>query len=289
MAPDPSPPYVEEIERWWQGRLAGLTGPEGWLSLAGLAWLGEGDNPIGSGSSNAVVLPAGKAPEHAGTITVDGGRAILRAGPGAGITHEGRPVREVALQDDADGAPTVLRLGSLSFHVISREGRLAVRVRDPEAPSRRSFRGIQRFPVDPRWRVDARFEAHDPVERVLVQNVLGTGETQVVPGAVRFRIGRTDHGLETFREAGTTDLFIVFGDQTNEDDTYPGGRYLYAPAPDGRGMTVVDFNKAYNPPCAFTPYATCVLPLPQNRLPVRIEAGEKRYRHPDVADHGPGR
>jgi uncharacterized protein (DUF1684 family) len=262
--------YVAEIERWHARRLAGLTGPDGWLSLVGLDWLSEGDNPV--------VLPGRQAPVHVGTITVERGRALLRTDVGAGVTHEGRPVDQLVLLDDVDGSPTVLSQGSLSFHLINREGRLAVRVRDAEAPARRSFGGIERYPVDPSWRVDARFEPFDPPRDVTVPSVLAVDQTMLVPGALDFVIGRTSCRLVTFRETGTDDLFIVFGDLTNVDATYQGGRYVYAhPAGDQR-MTRIDFNRAYNPPCAFTTYATCVLPVPENRLPMRIEAGEKRYR-----------
>jgi uncharacterized protein (DUF1684 family) len=262
--------YVAEIERWHARRLTRLTGPDGWLSLVGLEWLSEGDN--------AVVLPGRQAPVQVGTITVEGGRAFLRADPGAGVTHEGRPVDELAMQDDGGGSPTVLHLGSLSFHLINREGRLAVRVRDAEAHARRSFSGIERYPVDPSWRIEARFDPFDPPPEVTVPSVLAFEQTMVVLGALDFVIGRASCRLVAFHEAGTDDLYIVFGDGTNADATYQGGRYLYARPADDLGITLVDFNKAYNPPCAFTTYATCVLPTPENRLPIRIEAGEKRYR-----------
>ncbi|MGH2573937.1 MAG: DUF1684 domain-containing protein [Actinomycetota bacterium] len=270
--------HTDEVEAWRARRLARLTAPDGWLTLVGLEWLQEGANPIGSDPSNLVGLPGGKAPPQLGSIEVSEGKATIEVRPGSGVTHEGRPITRMGLRDDTDGDPTVLRLGTLSFHVINREGALAVRIKDRHSPIRTGFRGIDHYPVDPRWRIEARFDAYDPPKETLVPDVLGRGQTYRLPGAVVFEVEGMTHRLETFLEAGERDLFLVFGDETNGDETYGGGRYLYAAPPDERGIVVVDFNMAYNPPCVFTPYATCALPLPENRLPIRIEAGEKRYR-----------
>ncbi len=272
--------HEQEVERWRAGRLRRLTGPDGWLSLVGLAWLHEGPNSIGSDPRSDVVLPGGKAPAGLGTIELRDGRATLRADPDAELQHEGRPIRAaLELRDDAGGAePTVVTLGSLSFQLIRRDDALAVRVRDSENPARDGFRGIEHFPVDPRWRVEARFEPYDPPGVARAPTILGSEETYAVPGALAFRVGDAELRLEPFLEPGETDLFIVFGDLTNRSDTYEGGRYLYAEPPGPDGTVVLDFNRAYNPPCVFTPYATCALPLPENRLPIRVEAGEKRYR-----------
>src|SRR5687767_1119002 len=152
--------YEQEIDRWHARRIASLTGPDGWLSLVGLHWLHEGTNTIGSDPAGDVVLRQTKA--SLGVIEVADGRAVLRAIEGAGLTHEGGDVRELPLVDDHHGTPTVIRLGSLSFFVINREGRLGLRVKDAESPTRRAFKGIDRFPVDPRWRVEASYEAFDP-------------------------------------------------------------------------------------------------------------------------------
>jgi uncharacterized protein (DUF1684 family) len=253
--------HRRDVERWRTRRLARLTAPDGWLTLVGLHWLQEGDNP---------------APAQAGTITIRDGVATLRADPAAGLTHQDSPVDSLEMHDDREGDPTVVRLGTLSFHLINREGRLAVRVKDPESPARKDFGGIDSYPVDLRWRVEAGFEPYEPPRQAPVPNVLGFEETMVVPGELRFEVDGTQHRLLAFTETGTRDLFIVFGDRTNEDETYGGGRYLYAAPPRNDRPVVVDFNKAYNPPCVFTQYATCVLPLPENRLPIRVEAGERR-------------
>jgi uncharacterized protein (DUF1684 family) len=269
--------YEAEVERWHAHRVARLTAPDGWLSLTGLYWLQQGENGVGSDPANLVVLPRG--PARAGTIELGGLGLAAWADPNTGVTFDGTsPNGPTAIRTDAEpDGPTVLRLGPVSFYVIDREGRLAVRVKDTEQPARQRFSGIRRFPVDPRWRVGARFERHPDGTTVLAPDVLGSAQTYRNPGTLRFRLDGTMHTLEAFREPDEEELFIVFGDATNGSETFAGGRYLYAPPPDGQGRVVLDFNRAYNPPCVFTEYATCVLPLPANRLPVRIEAGELRY------------
>jgi len=272
--------HEQEVERRRAGRLRRLTSPDGWLSLVGLEWLHEGPNSIGSDPGSDVLLPAGKAPARLGTIDLRGRQATLQTDPDAGLEHDGGPVRtSLELRDDADGAePSVVALGSLSFHLIRREGKLAVRVRDSESTARDEFRGIEHFPVDSRWRIDARFEPYDPPGVARAPTILGSEETYAVPGRLSFRVLDGNLWLEPFLEPGVTDLFVVFGDLTNRSDTYEGGRYLYADPPGPDETVVLDFNRAYNPACVFTPYATCALPLPQSRLPIRVEAGEKGYR-----------
>jgi uncharacterized protein len=227
-----------------------LTAPDGWLSLTDLVWLQEGENP---------------APAGPGTIRLFAGRAVFHGPDGA-----------VALESDAKGDPTVLRFGTVSLSVIERGGRHAVRVRDAQSPARRAFRGIASFPVDPRWRFAARFEPYDPPRRVAVPNILGFVDEEIAPGAVVFEAAGATHRLDPILERGESDYWIIFGDATNGRETYGAGRFVYVPPPSD-GRTVIDFNKAYNPPCVFTAYSTCPLPPPGNRLPFRVEAGEKLY------------
>jgi uncharacterized protein (DUF1684 family) len=270
--------HAAEIEAWRRRRLARLTSEDGWLSLTGLFWLSEGSNAVGSALDAAVVLP-GRSPERLGTIRWAGGRAVFDpADPSAaGLEADGRAVTgPVALATDAGGAPTVVSIGTVRFHLVERGGRVAVRVRDRENPARFGLKPIESFPVDPAWRFDARFDAYDPVRRMPVTSVVGTVEEEVVPGAVVFAAGGRELRLEPVLERGETDYWIVFGDATNGRETYGGGRFVYVPPPVG-GRTVLDFNKAYNPPCVFTPYSTCPLPAPGNRLPIRVEAGERTY------------
>jgi hypothetical protein len=269
--------HRQEWETWRANRLESLRREDGWLSLVGLFWLNEGENSFGSDRSNRIVLPSGKTPARIGSIVLEKGAVSVRAQPRSGLTAEGSEVTAMSLATDAGGGrATVLKRGSVSFYVIARGSRLGVRVKDSEANALKSFQGTETFPYDERYRVEARFEAYSPPRAIAVPNVLGTVETQPSPGALVFELEGKTYRLDPVLETGETDLFVIFADSTNGHDTYGGGRFLYAkPAVGGR--TILDFNRAYNPPCVFTPYATCPLPPKENRLPVRIEAGEKRY------------
>jgi hypothetical protein len=253
-----------------------LRSPGGWLTLVGLFWLDTGKNAVGSDPGNRVVLPSGKAPAFVGSIDRSADAVTFHASPGAGVSVDGQPVTTQALRSDADREPTLLTLGSLSFYVIRRGDRVGVRVKDSQSEARKDFHGIESFPIDPKWRVEARLEPDVPPRSIPVPNVLGSVEPGECPGALVFQIDGKTYRLDPVLEKGERDLFVIFADRTNQTQTYGAGRFLYASPPiDGR--TTLDFNKAYNPPCAFTPYATCPLPPPQNRLPIRVEAGEKAY------------
>ena len=271
--------HAEAVERWRARRIGALTGSEGWLTVVGLHWLQEGANAVGAGPSNAVLLPGERLPDRVGTIVVTRGSASFVPDPGSPIEHAGQPVTtQIELRDDLEGTPTVLELGSIRLHVIRRyQDHLAVRVRDLASPARKAFRGIEHYPVDEGWRFEARFEPYDPPRISRAPTVLDMEEIYATPGALAFDHAGATHHLDAFLEPDETDLFIVFGDLTNGGETYGGGRYLYTKPADERGIVELDFNRAYNPPCVFTPHATCAIPLPQNRLPFRVEAGEKRY------------
>ena len=243
--------------------------------MTGLFWLEDGDNPVGTAADHRVRLPGAATREAAGFVRISGQEATLHVASGLGFTVDGRDVDAPArLVSDADGEPTRVRRGSVEFHVIARGGRLAVRVRDAENQARRRFPGIASFPIDPAWRIEARFEPHDPPRRRGISGVQGTVQEETFSGSVVFEAAGGLHRLEAIRERGETDSWIVFGDATNGRETYGAGRFVYAPPPVG-GRTVLDFNKAYNPPCAFTPFSTCPLPPAENRLTYRVEAGEK--------------
>lgn len=271
--------YSEEIGRWKAERLSELNGEQGWLTLVGLFWLKEGESRIGSDASNDIVLPAGKAPAEVGSLRLEGRAVRFEARPDAGVTSEGRPVSSVELRSDADGRPTVLSLGTLTLQLIERGGRLGLRVRDRENPARLDFKGLNFFPVSARWRVEARFEPFNPPKSIPIVNVLGMEEGQPSPGALVFDVDGRSYRLEALSEKGTDELFVIFADATSGRDTYGAGRYLYVRPPDASGRAVVDFNKAHSPPCAYTDFATCPLPPPQNRLSLRVEAGEKFSKH----------
>jgi len=277
VAPSPEA-HRAEIEAWRAKRIASLKREDGWLTLVGLFWLQEGENRFGSDpKSNRIVFPDGTAPKTMGSLDLSAGTVTLRAKPEAGLTSGGQPATAMKLQTDADGQPTVLESGRIRFYVIRRGTRLGVRVKDSKNPALLAFHSIEAFPVSLAWRLEARFDPYDPPKTIPVPNILGSVENEKSPGAVVFTLGGKEYRLDAVKETGTDDLFLIFGDETNGRETYGGGRFLYAAPPGPERRVIVDFNKAYNPPCVFTPFATCPLPPSQNRLSIRVEAGEKTY------------
>ena len=274
-APKGADAHRQEIDEWHQKRLESLKNPEGYLSLAGLFPLVEGENWFGSREDNALVFPAG-TPARAGVFVLKAGAVRVDVAEGVEITVIDAAVSSAVLQSDAEGEPTVLAMGSLRFYVIDRSGALYIRLKDLDSELLKHFEGVDRFPVDVAWRIEGRFEPYDPPKRILVPNVLGGAFEEKCPGRVVFEIGGEACGLEP-TSASRGRLFFVFGDGTSGLETYGGGRFLVAGPPSEEGIVVLDFNKAYNPPCAFSPFATCPLPHEANRLTVRIEAGEKKW------------
>jgi uncharacterized protein len=270
--------HKKEIEKWQSDRLAGLKKEDGWLTLVGLFWLNEGENKFGSDSSNVVVLPKERSPGVAGWLTLQQGRVQLKTSPGVEITSGGKPVTSMDLKDDNDDSgPTVLKLGTLIINVVKRGERIGVRVKDIESQTRREFKGLEYYPIDPKWRIEARFEPSQPQKKIPITNVLSMTDDETSPGALAFDVGGKTYRIDPILEKGETDYFVMIADGTTGNETYGAGRYLYVSPPDASGKVVIDFNKAYSPPCAFTNFATCPLPPPQNHLPFRIEAGEKKY------------
>ncbi|MCE7959584.1 MAG: DUF1684 domain-containing protein, partial [Acidobacteria bacterium ACB2] len=267
--------YRAEVAAFRAKREAGLRSTSGWLTVVGLSWLSEGENAVGSSRQSAVSLPEGKAPATLGAIRLEKGAATFAAAPGVEVTSDGKPVSSAVLVPDTAGKPTTLQHGPLSFFLIERGGRLGVRVKDREAEALKAFRGVETFPVDPAWRVVARFVPHEAPTKLAVPNVLGTTEQEDSPGYVLFEAAGRSFRLDALPEGDG--LFLVFGDETNGKETYGGGRFLYTGKPAADGTVVVDFNRATNPPCVFTPFATCPLPPAGNRLAVRLTAGEKTY------------
>ena len=283
--PNPATPadYVAQTQAWRAHRLARLTAPEGWLSLIGLEWLKPGANRVGHAADNDIVLAAG--PAHLGTVTLapDGGVRIVLVDPDA--TIDGKHAREATLVDDVhagQGDPTLVRFGTASFYVIDRDGRKALRVRDTDAPTRTHFLGLDDYPIDPSWRIVADWVPFVPPHKLQVGSVIGTIDSVDVPGkAVFHRDGHT-YTLLPYQEEPGGELFFVIADRTSGKETYGAARFLTAALPshglDKPGTVVLDFNRAYNPPCAFTPFATCPLAPPENRLDLAVTAGEKKYR-----------
>jgi uncharacterized protein (DUF1684 family) len=265
------------VDEWYQGRLERLIGPNGWITLIGLYWLHEGNNTFGREPKNSLVLDHPSMPTTLGTFVVHRDSVMFTAKPNSVVTHKDQKIKSIAMQSDASTEPTVLKSGTLEFFVIERVGKFAVRVRDTEHPARRAFKGIERYPVSVDWVMDAKFEPYVPVRHIDIVNILGMTESMVSPGALVFEKDGRTFRLDAILEApDEKELFIMFADATSARETYGAGRFLYIPLP-SNGRAVADFNRSYNPPCAFNDFATCPLPPKQNRLSLRITAGEKKY------------
>jgi uncharacterized protein len=272
--------WVKDVQDSRAGRLQRLQKPDGWLSLVGMHWLEVGSSRVGSAADNGTRLDVG--PPHLGLVKLErDGHLTFTPEPGGEVTVDGQPatgaVALVADVDAGENGPTVVGFnkGDASFIVIKRGDRFALRVRDALAPTRTGFPGIAYFDLDPSFRVDAKFTAHPPGQTIEIVNVLGMTEAMANPGTVTFSHGGKSYTLEAVDE-GDHSLFLNFADRTSGHESYPAARYLYVDYPGADGMTVVDFNKTYNPPCAFTGFATCPLPPPSNRLDLAIRAGEKK-------------
>jgi hypothetical protein len=263
LAAAADPGYFDEIATWRADRETKLRAPEGWLAVAGLFWLHEGDNVVGSDPLSDIVLPPGAA-KRAGTMSF----------------HEGVVRFENAIvKSDAAGAGDVLHVGSVAMTIIVRGGRTAVRLRDPDAATRRDFTGCKWFGPAEGWRVVAKWVAYPAPRTIAITNILGMTSEEPSPGYAEFTLQGQKLRLDPIVEddgTGHDHLFFMFKDQTSGHTTYGAGRFLYAAMPED-GKVDLDFNKAENPPCAFTAFATCPLPPRRNALPIAIEAGEKMY------------
>jgi uncharacterized protein (DUF1684 family) len=271
--------YAKEIEQYRTQRVTDLKSETGWLTLIGLFWLKEGDNKFGSDLKNEIVLPKAKVKPFTGKLILKDGVVRLEAPLQSGLTSRNQPVTSLELTSDADGKPTVFNLGSLNFQIIKRGDKFALRVRDKENPDRANFAGIESYPAVLKWRIEAQFERYDPPKPLAIMNVLNMESDEHSPGAIRFEVDGKTYRLDAVSETDEPRLFMIFADQTNGRETYGAGRYLYVDPPDLSGRVLIDFNKAYSPPCAFTNFATCPLPPDQNRLPLSIQAGEKFRGH----------
>lgn len=268
--------YRKEIESWRKERVDSLKEEDGWLTLVGLYWLKPGENRFGSDPANPVILPQGKAPAVAGVLVLEGNAVTLRAEPGVAITADGHEVKPgMSLKTDAEGKPTAVELGSLKFYVIQRGDRLGVRIKDRQSSTLAQFKGLDNYPIQPEWRVVARFEPYKD-KKIPIANILGQVQDTPSPGAVVFDWQGKTYRLDALQGSPEGGLFLLFGDKTNGKETYGAGRFLDTDPPKD-GTVVVDFNTAYNPPCAFTAFATCPLPPPQNKLAIAVEAGEKKF------------
>jgi uncharacterized protein len=259
----------------WAARDARLRDRYGWLSLAGLWWLHAGANRFGADPSNEIVLRGEGVPPMGGIVELDGGEVRLRP-QDPRVTLDGEPAEVMTLHDDVDGEPTAFEVGRLRIHVIRRGDRVALRVRDPDAAAFSTFQGMQHYPVDRSWRVTAHLAPGDDDE-VEIVDVTGLVSREAVAGYLSFEHAGRSLRLATLPGGPDGRLWLIFGDATNGSGTYGGGRYLYTDPVGADGSVVADFNLAFNPPCVFTPYATCPLPPLANRLPIPIEAGERAF------------
>jgi uncharacterized protein (DUF1684 family) len=276
--------YRTEIEQWQKSRAERLQREDGWLTLCGLSWLIEGENRVGTDSTNVVVLPHDKAPAYIGSIFQKNGSFNFQTADGIEVKYKDSVISQIPLHHDQENGiePTVLKTGSLSFYVIKRGEQFGVRIKDRENPARLNFKGLEYFPIDVKWRIDATYEPYNPPKIIQVASVIGTVDNDTCPGAIAFDIDGQTYHLDAVIEQGDEDqLFIMFNDATNGKETYGNGRQMYTALPGADRHVILDFNKAYNWPCVFTDFATCPIPPRQNTLPIRVEAGEKMY-----SEHG---
>jgi len=272
-------PYRTEIETFRRQREAKLTSDTGWLTIAGLYFLTKPETTVGSGGDNDVVLPAG-TPSRVGTfVLAKDGKVSVTLAPGVRPTLlDGKQFAGGPIKSDGDGSPDRLVLGDVQVWVHQSGERPAIRVRDKNNHLRKEFTGMKWYPVNEAYRVEGTFEPLDTPEELKIPNMLGDIDTMTVPGHVRFMLNGKEHNMLAVTE-NDTEFWFIFRDLTSGDETYPAARFLYTARP-VNGKVTLDFNRAENPPCAFNAYATCPLPPPDNRLQVRVEAGEKIYaRH----------
>ena len=267
--------YRRQIEQWRAAHQAEIAKDFGWLTVVGLDWLKEGDNRVGADPSDEVPLPPGSAPQRVAVISFHAGKAVLHPAPGVPLMLNGKPAAETTLREDDD----VLAIQRLQFYLIRRGDRAGIRLKDNDAAGRKHFQGLSWFPVDRSWRIQAKYTPWPAPHNLIFHNTIGQKEADPSPGYVTFLKDGREFRLEPVIDEGK--LFFVLRDQTSGKATYGASRFLYVePPPNGTGKsgTVwLDFNQAENPPCAFTAYATCPLPPPQNRLALAITAGEKTY------------
>lgn len=278
--------HEQEVIQWRAERLERLLSPMGYLTQTGLFWLDDGTLSFGSDSDNDVVFP-GPGAAVIGNFVVSAAGVTMVVAPQVDVRHEGQPVSELLLSDDTTDAPVMVTHRSLAWSVIKRDDRFAVRLRDFEHPFVKTFGPLPYFDIDPALNVEATLRLYDEPRVVNVDTVIeGLGYHPTSPGLLAFEIAGQTYELEAY-ESGD-ELFFVFGDRTNRDATYGAGRFLYAPRPARNGVTRLDFNKAYSPPCAFNDFSTCPVASPRNRLPIRIEAGEKYDKALHYSGDSPG-
>ncbi len=266
----------EEYKQWKANRINYMKSHEGWLNLAGLFWLEEGKNTIGSSPENTIRFPEG-SPSFIGTFILQDSLVSFEANPEVEVFSNKKRVRETLMEPDVTMHPTTLSWDSLEWFIIKRSDKYGIRLRDFNRKEINELDSIPCFPPGPKWKVKASLTV--PLEELtlMLPNVLGQASEQNVPGILKFTID--GKALQLYPLGTKEELWVIFGDESSGDQTYGGGRFLEIAPPDKDGNYILDFNKAYNPPCAFTEFATCPLPPKENVLDIAILAGEKNIPH----------
>jgi len=270
--------YKKSIDEWKAKRIASLKSENGWLNLVGLYWLKEGQNPFGSNEANNIIFPE-NAPEFIGTIILYKGNISATINPDVDVYINDTLIKEHDIITDNDPNTTLFKLGSLRWHIIKRGDRYGIRLRDLESPLINEINEIPTFPADLKWRIKATFEQFDEPKEIAIPNVLGETNYEKYYGLLKFKIEGVEYSLIPTGDGINEDFFVIFADGTSAEETYGAGRFLSVEKPDKDGNIYIDFNKATNPPCAFTAFATCPLPPKENILEVKILAGEKINEH----------
>jgi len=269
-----SPEYISEVEQWDQKRISRLKEETGWLNLAGLFWLKEGENKFGSEKNNDIIFPFG--PGQIGSLFLIDSIVTIKVNPGVEVLHNGTSVSEMIMKDDYSDSTTFLQTGSLKWNIIKRTKGFAIRLRNLNSQLVKEFKGIERFPINVDWKIEAKFEVYNPPKKIMIPDIVGTIDEESSPGAAVFEVDGKTFSMDAL-DAGGSRIWFIFADETSDEETYGAGRFLYTDKPDSLGKVILDFNKAYNPPCVFSKFATCPLPPKDNYLKLRIIAGEKMW------------
>lgn len=271
----PDTEYIKSVKAFHSQRIERLKQPDSWLSLAGLYWLKEGENSFGSDESNDIVFPNKSASAKLGVFVLEDSQILAKITDGVKVYLNNIRVSYQIMYNDLTNNPTILKHGSLSWYAIQRGDRFGIRLKDKDSPLLKEFDDIDMFEIDSNWRVPAEFIKYDAPKEVLTPTAIGTFEKSEVIGKLEFKINNVLFSLEP--SVSENGYFFVFGDKSNGEETYGAGRFLYIEKPDSSEKLYIDFNKAYNPPCVFTKYATCPLPRKENYLKIKILAGEKNF------------
>ena len=268
--------YIASINKWHKKRISNLKKKNSWLSLVGLYWLKQGENTFGTAKDNDIVFPPGSVPDYTGKFVLSGDSVKVIINGGITVANNERGVSELNLVDDLNGKQTILTYGSYNWYLIKRgQNRYGIRLKNYSNPLITEFKGVERFPVDSSWRITAKAIPYNPPKEIIVPSIIGTQDIDTAFYSLQFTKDKKTYSLDPVIEGD--ELFIIFADGTSGMETYGAGRFLYTKKPDASGKVILDFNKAFNPPCNFTKFATCPLPPKANYLKLRITAGEKKY------------